>query len=854
MLSRLKSFAPYIGLLLGIVLMPALALGQATLLPNAVQSYTKDDGTPAAAGSVDYYVPNTFTRKNTWQDSGKTILNPNPIPLDAAGRPDSNGAGTFGDGTYRQIVKDADGNTIWDAITASTGSGGATPVVPVTTEGIMVGTVLPWLNQILPPKYLYANGDAVSRTTYSQLMDAISLTPIVACQIGSTTISGIPQAIVDRVPIGAKVEAPCITPGATVAARAAGALTLTVAAISTIAVASRIFPWGNGDGATTFNVPDYRALTLTGRQNMPSATAVPTILTAAFYNPAGTPDAVASRGGMQSFQIEGVNLPRHVHNSPVLSDPGHNHTIPFYSGSVSTSFTLGGGAAAPSSLVLPGTSNNSTTGITLSATTGLNTDGLKTPLSRISPTSTVDYIVKVFPDTAPVGPGVTDIQGMTGSIACGTGLTCSGNNIFITSPIPPASEGTAGYFLTGSGIGSPALYTGFLQNGVGAVTRLPYDKMRDTISMKDFGAVEGGDVCAAVAAMVTYANTKTSPYLIMNAGNYTANCRLSFLVPDYTTIEWDANLTQTGTGSNVGIVFGQNGSGMRNIRVIGGGISTTKGGTLADKTTSSIGLEIRNVWASNFRIRQIGMYNFGILSDGTYFNGGVSYNTFDMTGGVLFNNAYQIFSTCNKIGMAVEGYNTENTYVGGNITYYSNYPNQLLPPGSADFTNTYLLYEDNKSPTCVIDNNSYIRNSLESVLAPATTFAQIYGIGTSIVLPRAESESGTPIFNFLGQTAKVIGGHSLTSANIVDGGLYNQFWLEDQVIYNFNSTSGKIKSSGQIQTGGYVVTGLPTCNTANRGSRAYVTDASAPTFNATLAGGGAVITPAFCNGTNWVAN
>ena len=38
------------------------------------------------------------------------------------------------------------------------------------------------------------------------------------------------------------------------------------------------------------------------------------------------------------------------------------------------------------------------------------------------------------------------------------------------------------------------------------------------------------------------------------------------------------------------------------------------------------------------------------------------------------------------------------------------------------------------------------------------------------------------------------------------------------------------------------------------GTIAYVKDATAPSYNATLAGGGSVKTLALCNGTNWTAH
>jgi len=49
----------------------------------------------------------------------------------------------------------------------------------------------------------------------------------------------------------------------------------------------------------------------------------------------------------------------------------------------------------------------------------------------------------------------------------------------------------------------------------------------------------------------------------------------------------------------------------------------------------------------------------------------------------------------------------------------------------------------------------------------------------------------------------------------------------------------------------YTVATLPSAATSGVGARSFVTDASAPTFGATVAGGGAVATPVYSDGTNW---
>jgi hypothetical protein len=64
------------------------------------------------------------------------------------------------------------------------------------------------------------------------------------------------------------------------------------------------------------------------------------------------------------------------------------------------------------------------------------------------------------------------------------------------------------------------------------------------------------------------------------------------------------------------------------------------------------------------------------------------------------------------------------------------------------------------------------------------------------------------------------------------------------------TVAGSIDSTGTVRTGGYTVATLPA---GTIGMRAYVTDALAPGFLTIIVGGGAIVTPVFYNGTNWVA-
>lgn len=110
------------------------------LLPNGRQQFFDANGAPLAGGSVGMYLPGTLDTKATYQDPLGDALNINPVPLDAAGS-----ALIYGSGQFRQIVKNAAGSVIWDALTyglipstnaATTGFGAQTPIASGVTVNL----------------------------------------------------------------------------------------------------------------------------------------------------------------------------------------------------------------------------------------------------------------------------------------------------------------------------------------------------------------------------------------------------------------------------------------------------------------------------------------------------------------------------------------------------------------------------------------------------------------------------------------------------------------------------------------------------------------------------------------------
>jgi len=85
------------------------------LLPPIFQFFD-DNGDPLAGGFVDTFAAGTTTRLATYTDYTGTIEAPNPIELDAAGRPTSGSGAIWGQGAYKFIVRDANGVQVGDPL------------------------------------------------------------------------------------------------------------------------------------------------------------------------------------------------------------------------------------------------------------------------------------------------------------------------------------------------------------------------------------------------------------------------------------------------------------------------------------------------------------------------------------------------------------------------------------------------------------------------------------------------------------------------------------------------------------------------------------------------------------------
>lgn len=145
------------------------------------------------------------------------------------------------------------------------------PVTWPNSGGVPVGTTLPYSGFTAPSGYAFANGQLASRTTYASLLSAITSAQSGSISSGSAVITGLSDT--SQFGNGTAVESVGIPASTTI--RSCTSTTCTMSANATVTRTGTItfYPYGNGDGSTTFEVPNYNGYGLTGRDNGGGTTA-----------------------------------------------------------------------------------------------------------------------------------------------------------------------------------------------------------------------------------------------------------------------------------------------------------------------------------------------------------------------------------------------------------------------------------------------------------------------------------------------------------------------------------------------------------------------------------------------------
>lgn len=190
------------------------------LLQNGKQQFIDQNGAPLANGSVYFYAPGTTNPVTTYQDPAGSILNTNPVLLDSRGQ-----AVIWGNGTYRQVVKDCNGVTIWDQITKDSNAslvGNLTDAAFVAgtdfTPGTTTSLTLPVLPGSISNIWVYFDTAFQDDSQIASLVDKVltfnSPIPVgvtrVSVKIGTTIAVGTPGSgsVTDlAVSVGAGINA-----------------------------------------------------------------------------------------------------------------------------------------------------------------------------------------------------------------------------------------------------------------------------------------------------------------------------------------------------------------------------------------------------------------------------------------------------------------------------------------------------------------------------------------------------------------------------------------------------------------------------------------------------------------------
>lgn len=153
-----------------------------------------------------------------------------------------------------------------DENTATPGTDSSWLAISGDVLGIQTGTILDYGGVSAPAGYLPCDGSAVSRSTYLNLMNVIA--PIQQCRttFSSNVITGLTSTT--ELFVGMSLECANFAPGTTVETiETSTSITASVPAstTTTFPINIQFFNWQNGDGSTTFNVPDLRRKTTIGQ-------------------------------------------------------------------------------------------------------------------------------------------------------------------------------------------------------------------------------------------------------------------------------------------------------------------------------------------------------------------------------------------------------------------------------------------------------------------------------------------------------------------------------------------------------------------------------------------------------------
>src|SRR5712691_2582733 len=266
-------------------------------------------------------------------------------------------------------------------------------------QAVPPGAEMPYAGIFAPAGWLLEFGQAISRTgANASLFAAITATATGTIATGNGTMSGVSVDFRGNGVEGAFVEGTGIPTGTTIQSVTANSILMSQVATGNATGTIRILPYGQGDGSTTFNVPDRRGAVVAGRDNMGGAAA--SRLTSGGSGVKGNQLGNASAGGQVGGQETNTHVPAHTHGvTEPNSGQGHRHVANAYDGSPDVSGVNGSVPAnSASNIYRSGGTTNATFN---SAFVGLSPTGITinstgdSAVTNVQPTGISNMIIKL---------------------------------------------------------------------------------------------------------------------------------------------------------------------------------------------------------------------------------------------------------------------------------------------------------------------------------------------------------------------------------------------------------------------------------------------------------------------------
>lgn len=235
-----------------------------------------------------------------------------------------------------------------------------------------VGTILEWPGFTAPDTYLMCDGAAYARATYPALWDVLTFQFAASGAVASGQ-KVIPVTSTQHVKIGTVIDGPGCGAGNTVASFVTDtSITLTnnITVASDAGTAFRLAPWGNGDGSTTFTVPNRMGNVAAGMDG-----------TSEFYR-------LGQVYGERIHTLTVAEMPAHNHGGATAAGGVHSHNI---QRTIASGGTAGAGLDFTSGryTIAGGYVENS-----ISHTHGINSQGDDGAHNNIQPSVAMNFIIR----------------------------------------------------------------------------------------------------------------------------------------------------------------------------------------------------------------------------------------------------------------------------------------------------------------------------------------------------------------------------------------------------------------------------------------------------------------------------